>query len=212
MALIQSLSENTLKTFNDIGAQVLQKILSLFTGSLQNGQITCIVLVFDRYDFPLSIKWQKIQRRWSLVNHGNALCLITEHISKVVVAKQISALLFVTTLWAKGLRISLNVSVILAHGFKDGDRVQKVKSCDVTNIPELFSTHKEADTRMLLHVIRPWWWFSPNCCAVWCHVQTGCMEAGRGKDSDEGVIPSCLCVGRRLNRLGPRACLLGLCM
>ena len=44
-------------------------------------------------------------------------------------------------------------SFTLAGGFADGQLVKVIQHTDVQENPELFSTHEEADTRILLHAI-----------------------------------------------------------
>lgn len=44
--------------------------------------------------------------------------------------------------------------ITLAGGFIDGLRVVSIKGQDVIEVPQLFSSHEEADTRMLLHAVQ----------------------------------------------------------
>ena len=49
--------------------------------------------------------------------------------------------------------LAADQSIILAKGFKDGQIVKVVMHTGVQELPELFSTQEEADTRLLLHAI-----------------------------------------------------------
>ena len=63
MALLQSLRENSFTLFEDLGNQVLQNIKSLFGNGLG---ISCISIIFDRYDNAQSIKQSERLRRCTL--------------------------------------------------------------------------------------------------------------------------------------------------
>ena len=43
--------EASFKTFSELGEKVFQRVMALLTGGLQ---VTCVALVFDRYDHPLN--------------------------------------------------------------------------------------------------------------------------------------------------------------
>ena len=53
IALLQSLSKNSITLLEDLGNQVFQNIKSLFCNDLG---ISCISIIFDRYDNAQSIK------------------------------------------------------------------------------------------------------------------------------------------------------------
>ncbi|XP_056138321.1 uncharacterized protein tdrd12 [Lampris incognitus] len=59
MALLQSLPDSAFLTFSDLAECILKKILSL----LKKQEIKFVVIVFDRYDNPQSIKILERQRR-----------------------------------------------------------------------------------------------------------------------------------------------------
>ena len=60
MAMLQSLHDSAFQTFSDLAECILKKILYL----LKRGQeMKCVVMVFDRYDNPLSIKGLERKRR-----------------------------------------------------------------------------------------------------------------------------------------------------
>jgi hypothetical protein len=50
-------------------------------------------------------------------------------------------------------RLTDGMSIILAGGFEDGEMVKLVQASQVLPVPTLFSSHEEADTRMVLHGI-----------------------------------------------------------
>ena len=43
--------------------------------------------------------------------------------------------------------------IILAGGFTEGPAVRLVANSDVSNLPDLFSSHEETNTHMVLHAI-----------------------------------------------------------
>ena len=49
--------------------------------------------------------------------------------------------------------IPYNKAIVIAGGFKNGEEARMVSSVSVENVEELYSTHEEADTRMVLHAI-----------------------------------------------------------
>lgn len=49
--------------------------------------------------------------------------------------------------------LTADQSITLAGSFKDGQLVKVVKYAGIQEKPELYSTHEEADTRLLLHAI-----------------------------------------------------------
>ncbi|KAG7489269.1 hypothetical protein JOB18_008240 [Solea senegalensis] len=59
MALLQSLPDSAFLTFSGLAECILKKILSL----LKKQEIKCVIIIFDRYDNPQSIKILERQRR-----------------------------------------------------------------------------------------------------------------------------------------------------
>ena len=58
MAVIQGLNESTFQTFTDLAEILWQRILFILCG-----EVSCVVLVFDRYDNQWSIKQAERERR-----------------------------------------------------------------------------------------------------------------------------------------------------
>ena len=69
MAMLQSLLDSASQTFSDLAECILKKILYL----LNRGQaMKCVVMVFDRYDNPLSIK--DLERKTYTYHHWQHKC------------------------------------------------------------------------------------------------------------------------------------------
>jgi hypothetical protein len=158
MALIQSLNVKRLKTFGDLAQDFIQCQLSCFS------HVVCLVDVFDRYDLELSIKSAERDRR-------STYCLSLK-VFQIIEGRPIPD-------WKKFLGVDINKQALLqflgksivkhhdqsprkmsaedtlylAGVCNDHITVKKICSEGVSDCPELFCTHEEADTRMLLHVI-----------------------------------------------------------
>jgi len=157
MALLQALDEAQFDTFDDLGRTIMQKIQSLLAS---NQGVTSVTLVFDRYDVPLSIKQLERERRTGgestprYVIDGqrtvpNYRKFLKNTTNKSALADFLCSYLTV----AAQLQLEENQSVTLAGGFNDGLLVKVVDHRGIRELPELFSTHEEADTRLLLHAI-----------------------------------------------------------
>lgn len=157
MALLQALDEAQFDTFDDLGHTIMKKICSLLA-STQG--VKSVTLVFERYDVPLSIKQHERECRTGgestpryvidgqrtvpnyrkfLKNTTNKLALSNFLCNYLTVAIQ--------------LQLEENQSLTLAGGFDNGLLVKVIDHRGIQELPELFSTHEEADTRLLLHAI-----------------------------------------------------------
>jgi hypothetical protein len=159
MALIQSLNVKRIKTFGDLAQDFIQCQLSCFS------RVVCLVDVFDIYDLELSIKSAERDRR-------STSCL-SRKVFQVIEGRPIPD-------WKKFLGVDTNKqdllqfpgksivehhdqsprkmsaedTLFLAGVCNDPITVKKICSEGVSDYPELCCTHEEADTRMLLQVIR----------------------------------------------------------
>ena len=155
IALLQALDESKFDTFNDLGLVVMQRIQSLLTSYLG---VTSVTLVFDRYDCEISIKQLELDRRTdkdTTPTHviggrrrfPNYRKLMTNATNK-------SALAEFTCVYLPDSAPQILKEhhwLMLAGGFTNDQLVKVVEHTWVRERPELFSTHEEADTRILLH-------------------------------------------------------------
>ena len=157
MAMLQALHESSFQSFDDLGKIILQRIKKLFNGDLG---INMVVVVFDRYDQPHSIKNQERLRRGTTGTGPAVSHVITG--SRTVpnyrsflnsAGNKASLAAFVCDfLLAKSPRTLLEgQQLFLAGGFKDGQVVICVEKNRSFEALDLFSTHEEADTRLVLH-------------------------------------------------------------
>ena len=157
MALLQGLHEAQFNTFDDIGRLILQRIRILFEGQMR---IDEVVIVFDRYDVTQSIKHLERLRRGlngspaSHVITGNRIVPNYRTFLKSSGNKTSLATFVCEYLMASGPEIlDKHHCIILAGGLREGKLVVKIRTDGVTNWEEMYSSHEEADTRMLLHAI-----------------------------------------------------------
>ena len=157
MAVLQSLNENQFRTFKEL-AEVVQKrtVRLLRNHSLQ---FRCVTIVFDRYDNGSSIKTTERERRGSSGSqlptyqiHGsrqvpNYRKFLRGACNKASLANYISCYI----LDHAAEDIPHGKSIILAGGFSEGELVKAVNPSSVSSLESLYSTHEEADTRMILH-------------------------------------------------------------
>lgn len=157
MVTLQSLNDSGFQTFNDLGELVLRKTLGLLN---QNPNAHCVTIVYDRYDNSQSIKCFERERR------GNTSNSKTHHITGTgnvpnyrlylqSCGNKAALCLFVSNyiISAAPARLKVQDTIVLAGGFENGQDVRIVDHTGVHCLPELDSTHEEADTRMVLHAI-----------------------------------------------------------
>ena len=155
MALLQSLRETSFTSFDDLGNQVLQNVKSLFGNGLG---ISCISIIFDRYDNAQSIKQSERLRRWAEIGPSYVIkgSRTVPNYRKFLLNVENKAALaaFVSEyIVSMGPSILDDQSIVLDGGFKEGEVVKKVTKVIVSNLTDLFSSQEEADTRMLLHAV-----------------------------------------------------------
>lgn len=156
MALLQSQKETLFSTFDDLGMLLKRYLKRLFASDLA---IVAIVFVFDRYDNPNSVKQMERERRGdeqraSHIIKGNRQVpnyrkFMRTSANKTALATFLSEYLIAV----KDDLLEEGHTLILAGGFADGEIVKAVKMDSVSDLPNLASTHEEADTRLVLHAI-----------------------------------------------------------
>ena len=157
MALLQALDKSKLGTFNDLGLVVMQTIQSLLTSNLG---VTSVTLVFDRYDCEIVIKQLERDRRTdkettpTYVISGrrrvpNYRTFMKNATNKSALTEFICVYLTDTAPQI----LKEHQWLMLAGVFTNGQLVKVVEHTGVRERPELFSTHEEADTIILLHTI-----------------------------------------------------------
>ena len=156
-AILHSLNETTFKTYDDLADILLQKILRIFKNAAMGASE--ITVVFDRYQ-EKSINQSERQRRGAsersvsyqilgartVPNYRNYLKVPG---NKSALANFISDYLEINT----PAKLQEGKSLILSGGYNDGKLVKVITATGVTDMPSLYSTHEEADTRMVLHAI-----------------------------------------------------------
>ena len=157
MAMLQSLHDSAFQTFSDLAECILKKILYL----LKRGQeMKCVVMVFDRYDNPLSIKGLERKRRGA--TDGRPTHAITGNTNVPNYRKYLQSsgnktalCMFVSNyiITAGPQRLHSDDSIILAGGFDKGEEVKSICNAGVSSLTSLYSDQEEADTRMVLHAI-----------------------------------------------------------
>ena len=158
MALIQALNKDHFKTFNDLAKVIAKRLVRLLKNPLyQAGEV---IIVFDRYDCPSSVKLDERECRGASVSDGQTHLIVGNR--TVPCFRQFlkgegnkPALVEFVSAYLMGIadRIPTDKSVVIAGGFRDGEKVIRV-SCQGTNeLVELFSDQEEADTRMVLHAV-----------------------------------------------------------
>ena len=157
MALLQALDESKFDTFNDLGLVVKLRIQSLLSSNLG---VTSVTLDFDRYDSDISIKQQERDRRAgrdttpTYVISGRRRVPNYRKFMKNATNKSALAEFICVYLTDTAPQILKEHQwLMLAGGFTNGQLVKVVEQTGVRERPELFSTHEEADTRILLHAI-----------------------------------------------------------
>ena len=158
MALLQSLNESGFQTFTDLAERILKRIVSLLSGP---ENISCVAMVFDRYDHPNSIKQQERERRGA-VGDARPTHIISGH-TKVPNYRR-----FLTSSGNKAMlsafvcnyitstgpgRLTEIQTIILAGGFEDPEDAKTIRKERVESLVDLKSDQEEADTRIVLHAI-----------------------------------------------------------
>lgn len=156
MSMLQGLKETSFNTFDDLGNVVTKKLQHLFEGRLS---VQAVVVVFDRYDNPHSIKIHERERRGddqraSHIISGNRVVPNYRRFMRSSANKSALASFVSTYLLSKCQDIVCGHKyLILAGGFTDGQLVKVLKNGTVAELTTLSSTQEEADTRMLLHAV-----------------------------------------------------------
>ena len=157
VALLQALDESKFDTFNDLGLVVMQRIQSLPTSNLG---VTSGTLVFDRYDCKISIKQLERDRRTgrettpTYVISGRRMIPNYRTFMKNATNKSaLAEFICVYLTYTAPQILKEHQWLMLAGGFTNDQLVKVVEHTGVRERPELFNTHKEADTRILQHTI-----------------------------------------------------------
>jgi hypothetical protein len=156
MALIQTLHDSAFQTFNDLAECVWKKITML----MGKEGISCVVVVFDRYDHQHSVKDLERQRRGTIqttrthIITGQASVPNYRKYLKISGNKAALCSFVSNYITSTGpMRLSSENTVILAGGFDNGEEVKRVRKSGIDNLTELYSDQEEADTRLVLHAI-----------------------------------------------------------
>lgn len=156
MAMVQSLDDTKFKTFDDLGDIILGRLLRIL-----NDDTLCVsdvALVFDRYDKENSIKSMERKRRGggeivsSHIISGNRAVPNYKQFLKSTGNKASIAVFICYYVEQNGpCRLTNGKSIILSGGYADGEVTKQVTRHGIACLNHLFSTHEEADTRMILH-------------------------------------------------------------
>ena len=161
MSFIQGVNESQFRTFDDLGEVIFKKLINLFMNSELD--IKTMVLVYDRYDLESGIKGQERQRRgdWqttpdypSHIITGNREVPNFRKFLKSGKNKMVLIHFLTNHVEAKAIeRLPENKVLIIAGGYPNGEAVREITHKGSRYMEDLFSTHEEADTRMILHAI-----------------------------------------------------------
>ena len=157
LASIQGMNGDNFRTFDDLGRVYLDILGQRFSVA------DTLADVCDQYDNPESVKAQERNRRQSSGPQGGRYQVIggrsippwrkflnnTENKENLV--NFISH--YIVANASKYLQGHPTRSIYLAGGFEDGRRTVLLNADGVHDIPHLCSTHEEADTRMILHIL-----------------------------------------------------------
>jgi hypothetical protein len=158
MAIIQSINGDQFKTFYNLAATYMQGLLQCFS------EANTVVDVYDRYDNMESVKQGERERRqdadpgsrqyqvisgrsipsWQkfLNNPKNKAALIAFLCQYIINHTQFHLMQYTTH------------TIYLAGGFADGTVTKCLRANHVEEVDSLSSTQEEADTRMLLHIMK----------------------------------------------------------
>ncbi|MGH0154893.1 UNVERIFIED_CONTAM: hypothetical protein FKN15_028294 [Acipenser sinensis] len=152
------MNEAYIKTFDDIGKKVLNRLLQI----LDTANYFCdvVTVVFDRYDQENSIKRMERERRGAgetTPSHQIFGARIVPNYKLFLKCSANKAALaeFVSKYLASQAPAHLpeGKSIVIAGGFADGKRVMHLTYFGGAALENMFSTQEEADTRMVLHAI-----------------------------------------------------------
>jgi hypothetical protein len=156
MALLQSMNVKAFKTFGDLAEHFIKCQQQCFPSA------ATVVGVFDRYDKKLSIKSAERDRRSSSLGDHKVCQLIDgrpipdwKKFLEVNVNKQ-ALLKFLGDFVIRShssIVTSSDDKLYLAGLFFDPSTTKNFSPSKVSDCPDLFSNHQEADTRMILHAI-----------------------------------------------------------
>ncbi len=155
MATLQAVAARSdVKCFGDILDGIQQFLIRAFD------DCNTVHVVSDRYDNGMSIKAGERKRR-GFVNAPE----IKVNSRDQVLPRNIKAFLsnprnkdnlnkFAFEEWCKSMPAILTntQTIVLAGGFEDHEKVVEITRDHIQEIPELFSNHEEADSRIFLHV------------------------------------------------------------
>ena len=156
VAMVQSLNENHFRTFKDFAEVVQKPTVRLLSNP--SFELSCVTIVFDRYDNGSLTKATERERR------GSSALVPTYQIqgsrkvpnyckflkgagNKASLANYISLYI----LEHATEYIPNGKSIILAGGLNEGMLVKEATPSGVSTIKILYSNQEEADTRMIIH-------------------------------------------------------------
>ena len=156
MACLQKMASRTgVQTFGDL-ADGLQKIVE---NAFRDGDT--VHVVSDRYGNELSIKAGERKRRGQTIESPEVKIRSRDQ----ALPRNMKAYLsnpknkdnindFTFEEWIKKLPdvLTADQSLVLSGGFKNHERVVEIRNGKVMDLPELYSTQEEADSRIFLHV------------------------------------------------------------
>ena len=159
MSFIQGMNESQFKTFYDFGEVVIKKLITLYKNP--DLDINTLVLVYDRYDITSSIKGKERQRRGdisSTVGGPSHMIMGNRHVPNyrqfLRSGQNKMALIYFLSKYIEEKapeRIPQERTLVIAGGYLNGEIVREIDDQGGRNLDKLFSTHEEADTKMILH-------------------------------------------------------------
>jgi len=158
MATMQSLNVKTLRTFGDLALHLIQSQIYCLE------KASTVVDVYDRYDIQHSIKSAERQRRCQTAEATKVFQVIEGRLIPdwkkfLGVAANKQALLrfvgdYILQHHAEFLSsLSAGDELYMAGVFSDPIVVKKVCSTGISDCSDLYSSHEEADTRIILHAL-----------------------------------------------------------
>lgn len=156
MACVQRVCFRTgMNTFGDVTDSLGRYIISAFS----EGDI--VQVISDHYEYDISIKAGERKRRGNISGSPEIKVRSRDQIlprnmkaylSNPKNKDNLNDFMFNEWLHEMPSKLAEGQTLVLAGGFKDHQRVVSVTSNGVDNVDYLFSSHEEADTRLLLHV------------------------------------------------------------
>ena len=157
MALVQALNDDHFKTFNDLAEIVQKRLVRVLKNTLFDTAI--VTLVFDRYQ-EASIKAAERQRRGATDNVPTHQIIGNRNVPNYRqflkgTGNKVDLVQFVSEYIMENSKATVphGKSIVIAGGFQNGEEVRSISSVGLDNVEDLYSTHEEADTRMILHAI-----------------------------------------------------------